>query len=313
MGETDETKTDMDGVILPGTPPSDDLELDASRVGPFLEAALAEDVGPGDVTTNGCVPEEATLHGALVLREDGVVCGVPLVAAVFAQLDARCHVEVSVVDGARIDAGTTVARVRGPARALLTGERVGLNLLGRLSGIATLTRRFVDAIEGTDAAIYDTRKTTPGLRYLERYAVRKGGGMNHRFGLFDQVMIKDNHRRILRDAGVTLEEAIAAARDRAPPDTPIEVEADTVEEALAATAAGADIILLDNFAAPALAEAVTTLSKAAIKGGRKPPIFEASGGVNLDTVRGLAESGVARISIGALTHSARSLDVGLDL
>ena len=262
-------------------------------------AALAEDVGEGDVTTEATVDTDASGSADLVVREAGVVCGLDVAEAVFRAVEPELRFERLVDEGVVVAAGTAVARVAGPERGILTGERTALNFLARLSGIATLTRRYVDAVEGTGAAILDTRKTTPGLRVLEKHAVACGGGRNHRFGLDDGVLVKDNH---LRAAGSV---ATAVERLRDATSLPIEVECDTLEQVSEALAAGADAILLDNMAPDRLRAAV------ALAGGRAR--LEASGGITLDNVRDVAETGVDEISIGALTHSARSLDVSLEL
>jgi nicotinate-nucleotide pyrophosphorylase (carboxylating) len=260
-----------------------------------VRAWLAEDVGAGDVTSVAVIDEDAVCEARIVLKEPGIVCGLYVAAAVFDELGAR--LQPLVADGDRIEPGP-VARVDGPARAVLTGERLALNLVGRLSGIATLTSRFVEAVEGTGATILDTRKTTPGLRELEKYAVRCGGGTNHRLGLFDGVLIKDNHLQLAGSIG----EAVARARDTG---LPIEVECDTLDQVASALAAGADRILLDNMSPDELREAV------ALTGGRAE--LEASGGVTLANVRTVAETGVNFISVGALTHSARTLDCSLEV
>jgi nicotinate-nucleotide pyrophosphorylase (carboxylating) len=262
-------------------------------------AALAEDVGEGDVTTEATIDADASGEAELVLKEPGVVCGLDVAAAVFHALDAELRFERLVEDGTLVGSAIAVARVSGPLRAILTGERTALNFLGRLSGIATLTRRYVDAVGGTGVAILDTRKTTPGLRVLEKHAVAVGGGRNHRLGLDDGVLVKDNH---LRAAGSIRE---AVERLRAATHLPVEVECDTLEQVSEALAAGADAILLDNMRVDDLRDAVTL--------ARGRARLEASGGVTLDTVRAIAETGVDEISVGALTHSARSLDVSLEL
>jgi nicotinate-nucleotide pyrophosphorylase (carboxylating) len=262
-------------------------------------AALAEDVGEGDVTTDATIDADASGEAELVLREPGVVCGLDVAEAVFRALDAELRFERLIEDGTLVGSATAVARVSGPLRAILTGERTALNFLGLLSGIATLTRRYVDAVAGTGTAILDTRKTTPGLRVLEKHAVAIGGGRNHRLGLDDGVLVKDNH---LRAAGSIAE---AVGRLRAATHLPVEVECDTLEQVSEALAAGADALLLDNMRVDELRAAV------ALARGRAR--LEASGGVTLDNVRAVAETGVDEISVGALTHSARSLDVSLEL
>jgi nicotinate-nucleotide pyrophosphorylase (carboxylating) len=261
-----------------------------------VRAFLDEDLGDGDVTSSAVVPEDARLAGSLLLKERGVVCGLDVVESVFRELDGDVLFEPLARDGD--EAEGEIARVAGNARALLAGERTALNLLGRLCGIATLTRRYVDAIRGTGAEILDTRKTTPGLRALEKLAVRCGGGMNHRFGLADGILIKDNHLRLA--GGVAA--AVHAAQGH---DLPVEVECETLDDVREAIEAGADIVLLDNMTVRQLREAV------ALVGGRAKT--EASGGVTLDTVREVAATGVDFVSVGALTHSARSLDVSLEV
>ncbi len=275
------------------------MELTAEDIDLVVASALAEDVGDGDLTTEGVVPAAIRCRAELVLEEAGVVCGVQAAVRVFQALDPAVEAEILAGDGTRVEGPTTLARLEGPARAILTGERTALNLLGRLCGVATQTARYVDAVAGTGATILDTRKTTPGLRSLEKYAVRCGGGTNHRSGLYDAILLKENHLRIA--GGITA--AIGALGDRN--GTPVEVEAETLEEVAEAIDAGADRILLDNMSPAEVARAVEVV------GGRVP--LEASGGVNLATVRAYAETGVDFVSVGALTHSARSLAVSLDV
>ena len=275
------------------------MAVTAEAIERTVWAALAEDVGEKDVTTEATVDPAAVGTAELLVEEPGVVFGLRVGEAVFRALDPDAEVEALGEDGAFLDAPAAVARVTGSLGAILTGERTALNFLGRLSGVATVTRRYVDAVAGTGAAILDTRKTTPGLRLLEKQAVAAGGGRNHRFGLFDGVLIKDNH---LRAAGSI---AVAVERARAATDLPVEVECDTLEQVSEALAAGADAILLDNMSLDELRAAVVLVD------GRAR--LEASGGVTLENVRAIAETGVDEISIGALTHSARSLDVSLEL
>jgi nicotinate-nucleotide pyrophosphorylase (carboxylating) len=263
--------------------------------------ALAEDLGlAGDLTTDATVAADAHADAVIASRQTGVIAGLDLAQEAFAAMDASVRFERVKSDGDRVDKGDVVARISGNARAILTGERVALNYLGRLSGIASLTRRYVDEIAGTKAAIADTRKTTPGLRAFEKYAVRCGGGQNHRTGLFDAILIKDNH--IVAAGGV--ETAIARARAYAGHMVKIEVEVDTLDQLALVLNHNIDAVLLDNMAPDTLAKAVKMV------GGRM--ITEASGGVSLTTVRGIADTGVDLISIGALTHSASVLDLGLD-
>ena len=266
-----------------------------------VELALAEDLGVrGDLTTDATVPAHVRAVAMFGARRPGIISGLDVAEAAFRALDTNVHFERVVEDGTRAEAGDVVARVSGPARILLTGERVALNFICHMSGIATLTRRYVDLVAGTRARIVDTRKTTPGLRAFEKYAVRCGGGQNHRSGLFDAILIKDNH--IVAAGGVA--PAIAAARAHAGHMVKIEVEVTSLDELAEALAHPIDAVLLDNMSPALLREAVARV------GGRA--ITEASGGVSLETVRAIAESGVDLIPIGALTHSAPILDLGLD-
>jgi nicotinate-nucleotide pyrophosphorylase (carboxylating) len=274
--------------------------LDPAGVADLVRRALEEDLAGGvDATTVATVPEPALSAGDLVTRADGVVAGLPVAAAVF-DLAGGAVLTPVVADGAVVAAGTAVASVAGRTRVLLTAERTALNLLGRLSGIATLTAVWVAAVHGTSAAVRDTRKTTPGLRALEKYAVRCGGGVNHRMSLSDAAMVKDNH--VVAAGGVV--EAFEAVRS-AFPGLPVEVEADTVEDAVRAVEAGADLVLLDNMDVDELRRAV-----AAVAGRAR---LEASGGLTLDTAYAVAATGVDYLAVGALTHSAQVLDIGLDL
>ncbi len=263
--------------------------------------ALSEDVGTGDMTTLLTVPEGLEAVGEFVATQSGVLAGMPVVERVFAQLNPRIRLEPLVKEGQRFEPEAILATVHGEARALLTGERVALNFLQRLSGIATLTARFVEAVHDLPVRVCDTRKTTPGLRYLERYAVRVGGGYNHRFGLYDAVLIKDNHIAVC--GGIA--EALRRVRRILPHTMKVEVECTNLQQVGEALDAGADIILLDNMAPHELREAVC-LAK-----GRA--VLEASGGVRLDIVRTIAETGVDAISVGALTHSAPAIDIKLEL
>jgi len=277
------------------------VELSQADIDRVVEAALAEDVGSGDATTLALVPADRRCHAELLLKEPGVVCGVPVAAAVFRALDPSVTVESRLDEGTSVSGvPAVVAVVDGSARAILTGERVALNVFGRLSGIASLTRRFAELTEGTPTRILDTRKTTPGLRALEKYAVRCGGGTNHRAGLYDGILIKDNHIRVA--GGIA--EALGALNGSAA-DLPVEIEAETIEQVREAVDAGAPRILLDNMSPEEVREAVTEVA------GRAE--LEASGGMSLATVRAYAETGVDFISIGALTHSARSLNVSLEV
>lgn len=263
--------------------------------------ALAEDLGlAGDITTDATVDAGATAKAVIAARRPGVLAGLDLAEAAFAAMDPSIMFTRAKADGDRIASGDVVASISGNARAILTGERVALNYLGRMSGIATLTRHYADAIAGTKAAIVDTRKTTPGLRAFEKYAVRCGGGQNHRTGLFDAILIKDNH--IVAAGGV--EAALTRARAHAGHMVKIEIEVDTLQQLDRVLEHKVDVILLDNMPPETLREAVARVAGRALT--------EASGGVNLDTVRDIAEAGVDLISVGALTHSAPVLDLGLD-
>jgi nicotinate-nucleotide pyrophosphorylase (carboxylating) len=271
----------------------------------YARAALDEDLGPGDVTTDLLVPADTTVRAALVARSAGVAAGLGLARAVFLELDPGARVDALAQDGDVVAAGSTLLTVHGQARAILSAERVALNFVGRLAGIATLTRRYVQAVEGTGARVVDTRKTTPGLRILDKYAVRCGGGHNHRFGLSDGFMVKDNHRAALAVTGTDLVAAVRAARERLGHGTAVTIEVDEVEQVAQALEAGADAILLDNMTPEELARAVREVDGEALT--------EASGGITLETVRAAAESGVDLVSVGALTHSAPALDVALEL
>lgn len=270
-------------------------------VEPVVRAALAEDLGrAGDITARACIPEDARLRAAFVARREGRIAGLACVRAAVLALDPAARVELRLADGEDAAAGAVLAEVEANARALLAAERTALNLLGRLSGIATLTRAYVRAVEGTKARITDTRKTTPGLRALEKHAVLCGGGVNHRFGLDDAILIKDNHVALCGGVG----EAVRHARAFAGHLVRVEVEIDRLNQLEEALAEGPDVVMLDNFGLDDMRRAVE------LTAGRA--VLEASGGVSLETVRAIAETGVDVISVGALTHSAPALDVGLD-
>jgi nicotinate-nucleotide pyrophosphorylase (carboxylating) len=282
--------------------------LDPAQVAAFVAAALDEDLAGGtDVTTAATVRADARGRAGLVARAAGVVAGLPVAEAVFAlsravsgsAAAASVAVSAALADGDRVSAGQAVLTVGGPVAAILTAERTALNLLCHLSGIATLTRQWVDAVAGTGARIRDTRKTLPGMRALQKYAVRCGGGVNHRMSLADAALIKDNHVAAAGSVGA----AFGAVRARTA--VPVEVECDTLDQVSEALAAGADLILLDNFTVPEMADAVR------LAGGRA--MLEASGGLRLGQARAVAETGVDYLAVGALTHSAPALDIGLDL
>lgn len=279
--------------------------LTLTAIDTVVRAALDEDAPWGDVTSEVLIPADAVATAQLVARESGVFSGGPVFASAFRLTDQRIDVRLFVADGAAFKAGEVLAEASGPARGILQAERIGLNFVQRMSGIATLTALYVAETAGTRARIVDTRKTTPGLRAIERHAVRSGGGHNHRFSLSDAVMAKDNHLAVLTAGGLGLTEALLQVRDRISHTTHLEVEVDRIDQIEPVLAAGVDTIMLDNFTPEHLAEGVR------LTAGRA--LVEASGGVSLATVRAIAESGVDIISVGALTHSVRSLDLGLDI
>ncbi len=278
--------------------------LDAEFVRREVRRFLEEDIGPGDVTTAAVVTDDVPARGLVNARQTCVVAGLEIARAVFEVLDAAVSFEALVQDGSRVDAGRALARLHGRAASILTGERVALNLLQRLSGVATLTRRFVDAVAGTGAVISDTRKTTPGLRLFEKYAVRAGGGRNHRTGLYDAVLVKDNH--VVAAGGL---EAALRALDRARPVVPVQLEVDSLSQLAIALQRGVRAFLLDNMTPAQVGDAVRAIRR--IPDGTGCWI-EASGGITIANVREYAEAGVDTISIGALTHSAPAVDIALD-
>jgi nicotinate-nucleotide pyrophosphorylase (carboxylating) len=274
----------------------------------LIELALEEDLGTtGDLTSQALIPAEHQGRAMFVARAAGVLAGLPAVVQVFAALDNHLVVRTLRDDGSRLLPDDQIAVVEGPVRSMLSGERIALNFLQRLSGVATQTRRYVDAVAGLPCEILDTRKTMPGWRLLEKYAVRQGGGANHRMGLYDGILIKDNHLAAQSTGMDQLRHAIQKSRAAVQPSIPIEVEVDTLEQLDAALSCSPEIVLLDNMTLAQMREAVRRRDKLAPK-----VRLEASGGVTLDTVRAIAETGVDRISVGALTHSAPALDIALD-
>lgn len=271
------------------------------ELGRKIEEWLHEDVGFGDVTTMSTIPETEQGIGILYAKEAGVVAGLPIAQQVFETVDPELVFSAKVEEGARVEVGDQIAEVSGSVRSILSGERLALNLMQRLSAIATKTSEYTAAVAGTKARVVDTRKTTPGLRFLEKYAVRVGGGYNHRFALYDAVMIKDNH---IKGAG-GIAQAVAAARAAIPHTMTIEVEAESLEQVREALEAGADIIMLDNMSNEQMVEAVQLIDGRAL--------VEASGGVNLETIGAIAKTGVDIISVGTLTHSVKAFDISLDL
>jgi nicotinate-nucleotide pyrophosphorylase (carboxylating) len=277
--------------------------LTETEVEQIIDRALAEDLVWGDVTTEALIPVDHRVSASIVAKGEGILAGVGIAKKVFHRVSPGLNVHILLEDGARVKPGSIIARVEGNAASILKAERVALNFLQRLSGIASETYRYVEAVKGLPVRIMDTRKTTPGLRLLEKYAVRVGGGENHRMNLGDGILIKDNHMAALRSHGLSLREIIARARQNAPPHLKIEVEAKTYQEALEATEAGVDIIMLDNMGLEDMRQAVKSIHGRAL--------IEASGGITLDRVRAVAETGVDFISIGALTHSTKALDISL--
>lgn len=270
-----------------------------SEIDRVISQALQEDIGSGDITSQSTIPENVMINGSFVAKEGGVIAGIEVAQKVFALHDPRISFTKKVSDGVKVKKGTVLATVRGPGRSILSSERVALNFLQRMSGIATQTRKFVDAVKGTRTIILDTRKTAPGLRYFDKLAVRLGEGQNHRYGLFDMVLIKDNH---IAACG-SIRRAVAAVRKKT--HVPIEVEVTTIEQLKEAVELRPDRIMLDNMNLHTIKRAVQLVAN-------RVPI-EVSGGVNLQTVKSIAQTGVPYISIGALTHSVKALDISLEI
>jgi nicotinate-nucleotide pyrophosphorylase (carboxylating) len=271
----------------------------------IIEIALNEDIGRGDITTDTLIPGDLQGQANILVKEDGVLAGIKVAEKVFHKLDPTLAVEILILDGTRIKKGDIALRVSGNIRSILKAERVTLNFLQRLSGIASTTAAYVDKVKDLDIDIADTRKTTPGLRVLEKYAVRMGGGRNHRMDLSDAVLIKDNHFAALKTLGISYAEAMSKAKQSVPPHIKVEAEATTLEEVRQAIEAGVDIIMLDNMNTADMTRAVVIIA------GRAE--VEASGGFNLENIRTTAKTGVDFISVGALTHSYKSLDISLEL
>ena len=272
--------------------------MDQTDIDRVIRAALAEDVGTGDITSASVIPADTRFAGVMAAREAMVVAGLSIAARVFELVVPQAAFSAKVKDGDRVMAGMVLAEINGPAQGLLEAERTALNLLQLLSGIATLTRRYADRIDGTGCTLLDTRKTIPGLRLLSKYAAQLGGAANHRIGLWDAVLIKDNHIAVCGGVKIAVQRALAAGH------TPVEVECDTLEQVAEAVEAGAHIILLDNMTTDQLRAATRLVNGRALT--------EASGGVNLDTIRAIAETGVDRVSVGRITQSAPAVDIGLD-
>ena len=280
--------------------PSTNLQIEE-----VIDRALAEDLAKGDVSTEALIPVDRQGTGLMVAKKEGVLAGVNVTRQVFHRVDPELKVEFLLEDGARVKPGTKVATLSGSIASILKAERVALNFVQRLSGIASETNRYVEAVKGLPVRIMDTRKTTPGLRALEKHAVKAGGGENHRMSLGDGILIKDNHLAALRSQGLNLKQIVAKARQNSPQRLPVEVEVGTVAEASEALEAGADVIMLDNMNLEDMCTAVQSIHGRAL--------VEASGGITLDNVRAVAETGVDSISVGALTHSTKALDISLEL
>ncbi len=281
------------------------MELSQAQIQDIVIRALEEDISRGDITTEILIPHDLQGKASILVKEKGVLAGIELAKSVFTRVDPELEVELLTRDGTVVEPDQVVAVITGSSASILRAERTALNFLQKLSGIASETARYVEAVAGLPVYITDTRKTTPGLRVLEKYAVRMGGGKNHRFDLGDSVLIKDNHLAALRSRDLNLREVVRRARQEIPPGLKIEVEVETPEQALEATRAGADIIMLDNMSLDGMHRAVELV--------RSRAMLEASGGVTLDSVRSVAETGVDFISVGAITHSARALDISLEL
>ena len=271
----------------------------------IIDRALAEDLGKGDVTTEALIPGDKQGTGFIVAKKEGILAGTGVAKQVFHRVDPELKVDILLEDGARIKLGSKIAKVSGSIASILKAERVALNFLQRLSGIASETNCYVEAVKGLPVRIMDTRKTTPGLRSLEKHAVKAGGGENHRMNLSDGILIKDNHLAALRSQGLNIKEIVTKARQNSPQRLTVEVEVGTVSEALEAVEAGANIVMLDNMNLEDMRKAVKSIHGRAL--------IEASGGITLGNVRSVAETGVDFISIGALTHSATALDISLEL
>ena len=271
----------------------------------IIDRALAEDLGKGDVTSAALITGDRQGTGFIVAKKEGILAGINIAKQVFHQVDPELKAEVLLEDGMRVKPGTKLAKVSGSIASILKAERVALNFLQRLSGIASETNNYVEAVKGLPVRIMDTRKTTPGLRSLEKHAVKVGGGDNHRMSLGDGILIKDNHLAALRSQGLNIKQIVARARQNSPQRLPVEVEVATASEALEAAEAGADIVMLDNMSLEDMRKAVKSIHGRAL--------IEASGGITLDNVRAVAETGVDFISIGALTHSVTALDISLEL
>ncbi|HHT9111957.1 MAG: carboxylating nicotinate-nucleotide diphosphorylase [Planctomycetes bacterium] len=300
------------------------FDLETEKIDALIQLAIKEDIGTGDITTENLFHDSLIVEGVFIAKENGVIAGLPVVEYFFSKLDKGVSLKQNVRDGTFVKKGETIASIKGSAKTLLSGERIALNFLQRVSGIATLTAQFVERIKPLKTAIMDTRKTIPGWRYLEKYAVAMGGGVNHRMGLYDQVLIKDNHLDILKvETGLKpvstsshisiIEKAVSALRQKIKKGILVEVETRTLEEVAGALKAGVDIILFDNMNIAQLEEVVKMVKNWKSSKGRRKPLTEASGNITLENVRLVAQTGVDRISVGAITHSAKALDISLEI
>jgi len=296
------------------------FDFEPEKIDTLIQLAIQEDIGTGDITTENLVPENLVIEGSFVAKDEGIVAGLPVVEYFFSKLDKKAIVKRIVEEGAQVNKGNIIAVVKGSARALLSGERIALNFLQRLSGIATLTSQFVERAKPVKVDIMDTRKTIPGWRYLEKYAVAIGGGVNHRMGLYDQSLIKDNHLDIMKSKLFSsssfaggVEDAVSLLRRKLRRDILIEIEVRTIDEVRNALKAGVDIVLFDNMNIAQLKDAVKLVKEWKSKKKTNLPLTEASGNVTLENVRLVAETGVDRISVGAITHSAKAMDISLEI
>ena len=283
----------------------DNMHLSEEQIGSIIDLALHEDTSHGDITSDALLPDNLNCRAVILSKEGGVLAGIDIASRVFLHTDPSLNVEILIQDGTKVKPGDIIAIISGSSKSILKAERTALNFLQRLSGIASLTAQYVTETHGLKADVYDTRKTTPGLRMLEKYAVRMGGGKNHRLHLGDGILIKDNHLAALRTLGMSLPDILARARQNAQQGTIVEIEVTTTQEALEAVEAGADIIMLDNMSTGEMTQIVKLIS------GRSKT--EASGGITLDNVRQVAMTGVDIISVGALTHSYKALDISLEI
>jgi len=297
------------------------IKFEPEKIDALIQLAIQEDIFTGDITTENLIPENLIVEGVFIAKESGVVAGLPVIEYFFSKLDKNVFFKQWVKEGISVNKGETIAAINGSAKALLSGERIALNFLQRLSGIATLTAKFVERIKPLKTSLMDTRKTIPGWRYLEKYAVAVGGGVNHRMGLYDQVLVKDNHldiikNKVLHDVSPhvsIIEKAVSVLRQKIKKGVLIEVETRTLGEVTDALNAGVDIILFDNMDIQQLRDAVKVVKEWKHGEGKRQPLTEASGNISLENVHLVAQTGVDRISVGAITHSAKALDISLEI